>query len=240
MAKKCYMPEVVNKVLITGIHWESQEYKGSAHKGEDIIQRNKEKYLGICDICSIEKGKVIDVGEEKKMGIYVKIQHELGISLYCHLKKGSVKVSKGQYVSKAQVIGTMGSSGNSTGAHLHLGIFINGKHVDPYLYLIGQKSLTKNNEWTPGPYRMLYDKYARTSPKVADNNKITYKTLIPEWKEITHPDENGKARFNVGAVREVVEFAIDSKGYVWARFKTNKTPIWACFEDNTGNQAVRV
>ena len=62
MSKKCYMPEVINKVLITGIHWESQEYKGNNHKGEDIIQRNKEKYLGICDICSIEKGKVIATG----------------------------------------------------------------------------------------------------------------------------------------------------------------------------------
>lgn len=239
MSKKCYMPEVVNKVLITGIHWESQEYKGNTHKGEDIIQRNKEKYLGICDICSIEKGKVIAVGEEKKMGIYVKIQHELGISLYCHLKKGSVKVSKGQYVSKAQVIGTMGSSGNSTGSHLHLGIFINGKHVDPYPYLIGEKTLIKAYDWIEGTYRFLYDKYIRTSPEVT-LNKVTYKTLIPEWKELTHPDKNGKARMNIGAEREITEFYVDNKGYIWGKLKTNHTPLWACLQDNTGNQVVKV
>ena len=44
------------------------------------------------------------VGETKKMGVYVKIQHELGISLYCHLKKGSVKVKKGQYVEKGDTL----------------------------------------------------------------------------------------------------------------------------------------
>lgn len=239
MAKKRYMPEVVNKVLITGIHWESQEYKGNNHKGEDIIQRNQEKYLGICDICSIEKGKVIATGFDKKMGNYVKIEHELGVSVYMHLKANSIKVKKGQYISKAQIIGTMGNTGNSNGPHLHLGIFIKGKHVDPYPYLIGEKSLIKSNEWTPGTYRMLYDKYIRTSPKVAVN-KITYKTLIPEWKELTHPDKLGKARFNVGAEREIVEFITDSKGFIWGRFKTNKTPIWACLQDNTGNQAVKV
>lgn len=239
MAKKCYMPEVVNKVLITGIHWESQEYKGNAHKGEDIIQRNQEKYLGVCDICSIEKGKVIATGYGTKSGYYVKIEHELGISYYCHLKKDSIKVSKGQYVSKAQVIGTMGNSGNSTGAHLHLGIFIKGKHVDPYPYLIGEKSLIKNNDWVPGTYRFLYDKYIRTSPEVSIN-KVIYKTLIPEWKEITHPDKNGKARMNVGAEREIIEFHIDNKGYVWGKLKTNRTPLWACLQDNTGNQVVKI
>lgn len=239
MSKKCYMPEVVNKVLITGIHWESQEYKGNNHKGEDIIQRNQEKYLGVCDICSIEKGKVIATGYGTKSGYYVKIQHELGVSYYCHLKEGSIKVKKDQYVSKAQVIGTMGSSGNSTGPHLHLGIFINGKHVDPYPYLIGEKSLIKNNDWVPGTYRFLYDKYIRTSPEVSIN-KVIYKTLIPEWKELTHPDKNGKARMNIGAEREIIEFHVDKKGYIWGKLKTKHTPLWACLQDNTGNQVVKI
>lgn len=239
MAKKKYMPEVVNKVLITGTHWESQEYKGNAHKGEDIINRTPDTQAKPCDIVAIEKGKIKATGFDKKMGYYIKIEHELGVSVYMHLKANSIKVKKGQLVSKAQVIGTIGNTGDSNGNHLHLGIFINGKHTDPYPYLIGEKSLIKDNNWKKGVYKVLYDKYVRTEPKVA-NNKIIYKTLVPSWKEKTHPDKLGKARFNVGAEIEIVEFAIDSKGYVWGKFKTNKTPIWACLQDNTGNQAVKV
>ena len=239
MAKKKYMPEVVNKVLITGNHWESQEYKGKKHKGEDIINRTPETSAKPCDIVSIEKGKIKSTGYDKKMGYYVKIEHELGISVYMHLKEGSIKVKKGQYVIKAQVIGTMGNTGDSDGNHLHLGIFINGKHTDPYPYLIGQKSLIRNNNWTKGIYKILYDKYLRTSPKVA-TNKITYKTLIPEWKEITHPDKLGKARFDVGAKVNIIEFSIDKNGYVWGLCETKNTPIWVCLQDKTGIQAVKV
>lgn len=54
------------------------------------------------------------------MGNYVQIQHSDGTyATYMHLRYGSVTVSKGQSVSRGQKIGMMGSSGNSTGQHLH-------------------------------------------------------------------------------------------------------------------------
>lgn len=54
------------------------------------------------------------------MGNYVQIKHSDGTyATYMHLRYGSVCVSKGQYVSRGDVIGIMGNSGNSTGQHLH-------------------------------------------------------------------------------------------------------------------------
>jgi hypothetical protein len=53
-------------------------------------------------------------------GNYVKIQHEDGrFALYCHMRQGSVAVSTGDTVTCGQKLGEVGSSGNSTGPHLH-------------------------------------------------------------------------------------------------------------------------
>lgn len=52
------------------------------------------------------------------------------VTLYGHLK--SFNVSKGQKVSKGQVVGYMGSTGNSTGPHLHFTLYKNGTTISPY------------------------------------------------------------------------------------------------------------
>ena len=48
---------------------------------------------------------------------------------------GSRRVSAGDKVSQGQAIGIVGSTGNSTGNHLHLEIRLNGKKINPQLYL---------------------------------------------------------------------------------------------------------
>lgn len=73
------------------------------------------------NIVAVEEGKVItatDLGAKKSFGKYVEIEHADGsISLYGHMSSYCVK--KGQIVKKGQKIGVMGSTGNSTGTHLH-------------------------------------------------------------------------------------------------------------------------
>ena len=77
-------------------------------------------------------------GSYRSYGEYITINHHDGTqTLYAHLLAGSRKVSPGQKVSQGQVIGTVGSTGNSTGPHLHFGVYINDKRsfVNPLPYL---------------------------------------------------------------------------------------------------------
>jgi len=67
-------------------------------------------------------------------GYYVSINHGDGFSsVYMHMTH--FIVSPGQYVTAGQVIGYVGSTGGSTGPHLHFGISYNGKYVNPMNYI---------------------------------------------------------------------------------------------------------
>ena len=67
-------------------------------------------------------------------GYYVKLNHGDGYSsIYMHMTHYIVKV--GEYVTAGQVIGYVGSTGGSTGPHLHFGISYNGTYVDPKDYI---------------------------------------------------------------------------------------------------------
>ena len=57
------------------------------------------------------------------------------MTLYAHMLSGSRKVSEGQKVTQGQVLGTVGSTGNSTGTHLHFEVLIKGSPVNPIPYL---------------------------------------------------------------------------------------------------------
>lgn len=109
---------------------------GSAHTGADIAGS------GIFGkpIVAIETGTVsVATYSNYGYGNYVMINHgrnskdgNIYISLYGHCS--SLAVSKGQSVTKGQVIGYVGSTGNSTGPHLHLEVRVNGKLTDPLQY----------------------------------------------------------------------------------------------------------
>lgn len=73
----------------------------------------------------------------KGYGKYLIIDHGGGKStLYAHCS--SIAVKEGQHVAKGQTVAYIGSTGFSTGAHLHFEIRINGKHVDPLPYMPGK------------------------------------------------------------------------------------------------------
>ncbi len=79
-------------------------------------------------------GTIVAATYSSSAGNYVKIDHHDGFcSIYMHLN--SYNVSVGQNVSAGQQIGTTGSTGVSTGDHLHFGISLNGVWVNPCLYV---------------------------------------------------------------------------------------------------------
>lgn len=108
---------------------------GEFHRGLDMAAAQGEP------IYATRAGKVLTAEFDYSWGNYVVIQHEDGTTaLYAHQQQYLVKA--GDNVSQGQVIGQVGSTGNSTGAHLHVELCLDSslsqdKLVDPQLLLFG-------------------------------------------------------------------------------------------------------
>ncbi|WP_109311391.1 M23 family metallopeptidase [Ruegeria sp. AU67] len=86
------------------------------------------------DIFATADGVVTHAGWQSGFGRLVKIKHAFGIeTIYAHNTKIRVKV--GQRVSRGDHIADMGSTGRSTGTHLHYEVRVNGKPVNPMTYI---------------------------------------------------------------------------------------------------------
>ncbi len=82
------------------------------------------------EIYAVLNGMVASVKTDSVNGLSVRIDHGHGIvSFYAHLSAS--KVELGQLVTEGQVIALSGNTGLSTGPHLHFGIYVDGKSVDP-------------------------------------------------------------------------------------------------------------
>ncbi len=98
------------------------------HKGIDIGASKG------TSIYAADGGTVTISTYSKSAGHYIKIDHGNGMStVYMHCN--TRKVSVGDTVAKGQVIATVGSTGISTGPHLHFGVIVNGGYVDPLNYV---------------------------------------------------------------------------------------------------------
>ena len=86
------------------------------------------------DIVAVAAGVVTWSGERYGYGEMVEINHGNGFSTrYAHCKENLVKA--GDVVKKGQVVALMGSSGRSTGPHVHFEVYKNGRTVDPATYI---------------------------------------------------------------------------------------------------------
>lgn len=80
---------------------------------------------------SAGSGVILFVGTQSGYGNVVKIQHASGYTtIYAHLSRFA-KIKKGQKVKQGQTIAYVGSTGMSTGPHLHFGVYINNKAINP-------------------------------------------------------------------------------------------------------------
>lgn len=88
-------------------------------------------------------GDVVYAGYKSGYGRVVEVEHGSGFkSLYAHLH--SIKVKKGDTVAMGDLVGLMGSSGRSTGPHLHYEVHFNGKQYDPAKFLKAGKHVHEN------------------------------------------------------------------------------------------------
>ena len=105
------------------------------HNGIDLVASNDGK-TGQTDYITAHTGGTVEaVGYDLASGNYVKIRvDERTQMVYCHLKNKAA-LKKGSLVAAGDVLGYMGKTGSATGEHLHFGIRVDGKWIDPEAYL---------------------------------------------------------------------------------------------------------
>ncbi|WP_440960919.1 murein hydrolase activator EnvC family protein [Paenibacillus nitricinens] len=104
--------------------------RGKVHTGVDFAVPQG------TSIHAADSGTVIVAEWYSGYGYCVIIDHGGGVwTLYGHIRKGGIRVSSGDKVNRGDVIAESGSTGNSTGPHLHFEVRIDGKTVNPMPYL---------------------------------------------------------------------------------------------------------
>ena len=104
------------------------------HNGIDISGGGRN--ISGAAIVAVDGGTVIYTGYRGGYGNTVMVDHGNGIvTLYAHMLSGSIAVSNGQTVAKGERIGGVGSTGYSTGPHLHFEVRSNGSPRNPMSYL---------------------------------------------------------------------------------------------------------
>ena len=114
--------------IITAKYGEVSGVRSSAHTGLDIAAPKG------TSIKAAASGTVVFAGRKGTFGLMVAISHGNGVqTYYAHCSK--LLVSVGQTVSQGDVIAQVGSTGNSTGNHLHLEVRVNGQSYNPQKYV---------------------------------------------------------------------------------------------------------
>ena len=181
----------------------TQAFKKGVHNGIDLVGTG----YTLDYITAHTEGTVVAVRNNYKTndrygcsyGNYVKIKHNGYYTLYAHMKYNSVTVRVGQKVSKGQVIGYMGNTGHSFGAHLHFEVRDkNDNFINPTAYI--NADLPTNDNPVEPDYTGVITYQAYTNEwlpeiKKCDNTDEGYAGLYgkaisglrckPEYGEIT-------------------------------------------------------
>lgn len=170
--------------------------EGQGHKGIDLTLWRG--YSALSGIGAAWDGTVTDVrdGVEgfdtvRSAGNRVTVDHGDGVvTKYYHLENGSIPVQIGDAVTAGQLIGRMGSTGYSTGAHLHFQLEIYGEVVDPLPFLLGEEDIPE--EIPTEEMDNVPAEWAEEAVAWAVENGILY------------GDENGNYRLHENCTREMM------------------------------------
>ena len=119
----------------SGFGWRRNPITGTKefHNGLDISAPEATPVIAPAN------GKVIETGFDNYQGNYMRIDHGLGcITVFAHLLAINVKLD--EKITRGDVIAFLGSTGRSTGPHLHYQIEVNGDVVDPIDYIISARA----------------------------------------------------------------------------------------------------
>ena len=97
------------------------------HKGIDIAANSG------TDIQAAISGQVVEADSNSEYGKFIKIKNEDVLTVYAHCSK--LKVKKGDSIEKGYVIAEVGSTGKSTGPHLHFEIRLSDRYINPRLVI---------------------------------------------------------------------------------------------------------
>ncbi len=155
-----YAPRILDQIPST-VPLEKGDYRLSGEYGirKHPISNKKKKHFGIDLAAAPDKhvyasasGTVVSVTYSRSgYGTHIVIKHRFGFrTLYGHLNQ--VLVSKGQTIEQHELIGTVGTSGSSTGYHLHYEVIKNGVRIDPMYSLQFKKKIYERLYQKPGQY----------------------------------------------------------------------------------------
>ena len=208
-------PIKANKLRCTSKYGNRQyTYQGKLikdfHRGVDLVaepnNRNEE-------ILAFEDGEVTSVqktGKQYCKGCYVRIKHSNGYyTLYYHLKSGSIVVNKGDKVKKGQKIGIIGTTGQSTGVHLHFQIDkgSNLSSINPYEYVFNNKKLINENV---NKQKILLLPSTALSWRVYPLNK---KPVVGNEKGYLRPHKFGGLQYNIVSMKSNNVAIIDTRDF---------------------------
>lgn len=177
-----------NELLTSGFRIPSRP----THDGADYVDVQRKERISDVGILAFADGTVVSVRFGNSVGWNVDILHAGGfLTRYCHMKDKSVQVKKGDKVKQGQTVGIMGTTGDSTGIHLHFAIkesvkeddadykndtyYMRGSYVNPEPYLKGEKNMpvqqpeTKNITVTFGATKYILDGESFDEPTLVYN-----------------------------------------------------------------------
>ncbi len=162
---------------------------GARHDGIDLVLWKG--WSALSAIGAAWDGIVKVVSYDRSRGNYVVIEHGEGLEThYYHMAQGTVTVALGDHVCAGDVIGQMGSTGASTGAHLHFQVELNGEPVDPLPYILGEKFLREEE-----------------NSMERDNTAAEWAEEAVTWAKengILYGDENGNLMLHEPCTREMM------------------------------------
>ena len=199
------------------------------HNGLDINNSDQN------EICAFADGQVVELvnnrdGYSNTKGNYVIIKHDKGKSIYQHLKCGSVCVKVGDLVKQNQTIAIKGKTGYATGVHLHFGVMIGTKWVDPTPYVTGECLINNIKILLPNPVEknsnvdqievLITNLRCRTQPILDKNNVIGF-AKVGYYNIINKLEDELYIWYEIEKDRWIA----DDKSGTWLKIHKKEEPI---------------